>query len=231
MILSDHPDHLRDSLHRCVEAFEATGCERLKHGKPLCDCHDSAGRYRFATAQKSTRTRSDLVCSCNSAMFTSVLVRYAGITWTTPVGPNTCLPEFQRSLAKQSGRPKIRFVSPRMGCGRYSFTVAGVPAKAQLLMCCARKLQSGPVLPQVPAGCTVSLLGRLRGGSSTVSITLQPRLQKDKWSLYWKESMATKTDSLESITLTVDVHTKVNVLQQVSYPKLLTALPHSYHGP
>ena len=90
-----------------------------------------------------------------------------------------------------------------------------MPAEAQLLLCCARQLQEGPVLPQVPAGCTVSLLGRLRGGSSTITVTLQPRVQKDKWSMYWKESMATKTEALESIALIVDIHTKVTVLQQV----------------
>ena len=82
-------------------------------------------------------------------------------------------------------------------------------------MCCGRQLEAGLVLPQVPAACTVSLLGRLRGGSSTVNITLQPRVQKDKWSLYWKESMATKTDSVESIALVADINTKVCTLLQV----------------
>lgn len=71
------------------------------------------------------------------------------------------------------------------------------------------------MLPQIPAGCTVSLLGRLRGGSSTVNITLQPRVQKDKWSMYWKESMATKTEALDSIALVVDENIKVSALQQV----------------
>ncbi len=56
---------------------------------------------------------------------------------------------------------------------------------------------------------------RLRGGQSTVNLTLQPRVQKDKWSMYWKESMGTKTDSLESVTLTADINTTVAELQQV----------------
>ena len=58
-------------------------------------------------------------------------------------------------------------------------------------------------------------MGRLRGGSSTVNITLQPRVQKDKWSMYWKETMATKTEALESIAMVADIHTQVSVLQQV----------------
>ena len=49
-----------------------------------------------------------------------------------------------------------------------------------------------------------------------VEITLQPRVQKDKWSVYWKESMATKTDSLESTTVLADINTTVAALQQVS---------------
>lgn len=49
-----------------------------------------------------------------------------------------------------------------------------------------------------------------------VEITLQPRVQKDKWSMYWKESMATKTDSLESTTILADINTTVAALQQVS---------------
>lgn len=69
-------------------------------------------------------------------------------------------------------------------------------------------------MPQIPAGCIVSLLSRLRGGSSTVNVTLQPRVQKDKWSLYWKESMATKTEAFESMALVADVNTKVCDLHQ-----------------
>lgn len=196
--------------------LQRTACKRQKHGKALCGRDDRSSLYWFATAQKSTRSPSDLSCSCIFTMFTSVLVRYAGITLTTPVGPETCLPDFQQSLAKQTGWPKTSFVSPwSVSVTALLLNVAGVPAEAQLLMCCARQLQTGLVLPQIPAGCTVSLLGRLRGGSSTVKITLQPRLQKDKWSLYWKESMATKTEALESIALTVDIHTRINDLQQV----------------
>ena len=59
--------------------------------------------------------------------------------------------------------------------------------------------------------CNVSLLLRLRGGGSakTLQLTVQPRVQKEKWSLYWKESMSTKTLSLDPIQLDVDGNTSI----------------------
>ena len=46
---------------------------------------------------------------------------------------------------------------------------------------------------------------RLRGGSGGPSLELrvQPRVQRDKWSLYWKESMATVTDACQECALEV----------------------------
>jgi hypothetical protein len=35
-------------------------------------------------------------------------------------------------------------------------------------------------------GAILTLTGRLRGGAPTVNLTIKPRVQKDKWSLYWK---------------------------------------------
>ena len=37
-----------------------------------------------------------------------------------------------------------------------------------------------------------------------VRVTVGPREQRDKWSLYWKTSMATKTDTLGDVELDVD---------------------------
>jgi hypothetical protein len=45
---------------------------------------------------------------------------------------------------------------------------------------------------------------RLRGGGKEVKVTVKRRVQKDKWSLYWKESMSTKTEELDDITVKVD---------------------------
>merc|ERR1711904_74585 len=52
----------------------------------------------------------------------------------------------------------------------------------------------------------------------TISLTVQPRIQREKWSLYWKESMMTKTDVLDPVVLKVDEkNTKVaDVLQMLS---------------
>ncbi|KAK3282015.1 hypothetical protein CYMTET_10226 [Cymbomonas tetramitiformis] len=36
-----------------------------------------------------------------------------------------------------------------------------------------------------------------------MKLTIKPRVQKDKWSLYWKSSMLTKTEKLDDITLDV----------------------------
>jgi len=36
-----------------------------------------------------------------------------------------------------------------------------------------------------------------------VRLTVKPRVQKDKWSLYWKTSMMTKTEMLDEIVLEV----------------------------
>jgi hypothetical protein len=37
-----------------------------------------------------------------------------------------------------------------------------------------------------------------------MKLLIKPRLQKDKWSLYWKTSMATKTELLDEFTLELD---------------------------
>merc|ERR1711959_862748 len=52
----------------------------------------------------------------------------------------------------------------------------------------------------------------------TISLTVQPRIQREKWSLYWKESMMTKTDILDPVVMSVDEKTtKVgDVLQMLS---------------
>merc|ERR1711977_571467 len=63
-----------------------------------------------------------------------------------------------------------------------------------------------------------TLTEREREREMTISVTVQPRVQREKWSLYWKESMMTKTDLLDPIVLKVDEKsTKVeDLLQMVS---------------
>ena len=50
--------------------------------------------------------------------------------------------------------------------------------------------------PWPPAGAPAPVLRLRGGGGGGMSVTVQPRVQKDTWSLYWKESMSTKTDLL-----------------------------------
>jgi hypothetical protein len=40
-----------------------------------------------------------------------------------------------------------------------------------------------------------------------MKLVVKPRLQKDKWSLYWKTSMATRTHTLDTLRLDVDEKT------------------------
>jgi hypothetical protein len=37
-----------------------------------------------------------------------------------------------------------------------------------------------------------------------VKLTIRPRVQKDKWSLYWKTSMMTKTEMLDELIIDAD---------------------------
>merc|ERR1711959_559117 len=47
----------------------------------------------------------------------------------------------------------------------------------------------------------------------TMKIQVRPRLQKDKWSLYWRTSMSTVTEKLDDFTLDVDPSMKVEDFQ------------------
>lgn len=53
----------------------------------------------------------------------------------------------------------------------------------------------------VPPSATLRLAGRLRGGAA---VTVRPRVQRERWSLYWKESMATQTQMVDEVRLEVD---------------------------
>lgn len=39
---------------------------------------------------------------------------------------------------------------------------------------------------EVVSEATLRLVLRLRGGAKTITVTVRPRLHKDKWSVYWK---------------------------------------------
>lgn len=54
--------------------------------------------------------------------------------------------------------------------------------------------------------------GRLLGGGD-VTVNVRPRIQKETWSLYWKESMNTETDCLEDFSMTVDDSSSIEAFQ------------------
>ena len=46
-----------------------------------------------------------------------------------------------------------------------------------------------------------------------VKLSIKPRLQKDKWSLYWKTSMATQTLAMDEFELDVPASTTAKELK------------------
>ena len=65
---------------------------------------------------------------------------------------------------------------------------------------------------EIEDAAQIEIVPRLLGGED-LSVTVQPRVQKETWSLYWKESMNTKTESLDAFDLTVDDAITVAELQ------------------
>ncbi|KAL6771113.1 hypothetical protein ACKKBF_B33965 [Auxenochlorella protothecoides x Auxenochlorella symbiontica] len=79
-----------------------------------------------------------------------------------------------------------------------------VPAHAARLVHGGRALDADASLASyaIASGATLQLVSRLRGGAG--GFTVHPRLQRERWSLYWKETMATTTDLLDDIALDLD---------------------------
>lgn len=78
-----------------------------------------------------------------------------------------------------------------------------LPAHSARLIYGGRSLEADASLAScgLAPGATLHLTGRLRGGAP---LTVHPRLQRERWSLYWKETMATTTDLLDDLALDLD---------------------------
>ena len=73
--------------------------------------------------------------------------------------------------------------------------LSGVPPGDQCLIHAARLMQDSETLNEhgVSNDSTIHLTGRLRGGATGWQLIVKPRIQKDKWSNYWKVGFGTVT--------------------------------------
>ncbi|BDA45329.1 probable ubiquitin-60S ribosomal protein L40 at N-terminal half [Coccomyxa sp. Obi] len=102
----------------------------------------------------------------------------------------------------------------------------GIAADEQCLSYAGKPLRDGNSLNTfgIKENSTLDLSLRLLGGAKNLQLTIKPRVQKDKWSLYWKarsctleqvlESMETKTEMLEDIKLALPATTRVAEMQK-----------------
>ncbi|KAK9830659.1 hypothetical protein WJX74_001036 [Apatococcus lobatus] len=93
---------------------------------------------------------------------------------------------------------------------------AGCPPEQQRLMFGSKQLEDNKTLLDynIQRESTIHVLHQVRGGGNKIFITLRPRLQKDKWSLYWKESMETKTVCLDDLLMDVDLDSTIEDLNK-----------------
>ena len=82
----------------------------------------------------------------------------------------------------------------------------GIPHECFRLLWAGKDTEDGRTLADhnILEESTLFPVLKLRGGGKESKLTIKRRIQKDKWSLYWKESMSTKTEELDDITVKVD---------------------------
>eukprot|EP00884_Botryococcus_braunii_P007268 jgi/Botrbrau1/16542/Bobra.0256s0001.1 len=115
------------------------------------------------------------------------------------------------------------------GLSRIIEAKTGTPSFLQRLIFGGQQLDIHALLSSygISAGCTIHVALRVRGGAKTFSLTVKPRLHKDKWSVYWKEAMETKTDVLEEFQLKVSPATKISEIHEEVRKRFKWELPAS----
>lgn len=81
--------------------------------------------------------------------------------------------------------------------------MSGIPASDQRLLFGGRQLDDAQHLSSygITQSSTLDLCLRLLGGSNSLQLTIKPRIQKDKWSLYWKVRTKLFTENFEETVL------------------------------
>lgn len=83
-----------------------------------------------------------------------------------------------------------RFTFTWIGTSSIAAVMSGVCSGDQCLMHAAQLMQDSRSLSEygVSHNSTIHLTVRLRGGAKGMQLNVKPRIQKDKWSNYWKVS-------------------------------------------
>ena len=145
-----------------------------------------------------------------------IFVRTASRTYALQIDAATDVQTLKAQIFFKTGDNTEK---KRLKCLRYNALhspgLAGIPVEQQTLTHSGRRLVRG-LVSDIQQDSTTHVLCRGLGGQQTVTLTVRPRLQKDKWSMYWKESMCTKTECLADMQIEVDMSAAMSDVTLVS---------------